>query len=390
MRHRLLPLNKTLAYPLLAIALSLTLSAFLSPYRHRCFYYWGWYGFTLLSYVLLPYFLMKFWDERKILSLYCASFILVGTYATLQLLFSFFGLHDPFAQQYLFGNIVRANAFCYEPSYYALYMTPFVFLFNAFYLTENEHVAPSPLVLPRSIWSLLLVNSLYILTTSTSIFFAYMAFFGAALFFPAINRRRLISFFLMCTLMLTVLMSLFPFLAKHVFMKFFFQGFMSHHSFYERWVGLTNGWKLFLQHPFFGVGFGGYPSALMEAYLHGKREFLFLSPSLVDAQNPLKLFEAMNVTTELLASLGVIGFSAFMWLLIAVFKEGFKKTTLSPLSSPFLLSLMVTLFVLQFNQGLMRTYLWVHLSLAFAYFEKMRNQMNDQGCVESCCKFQKV
>lgn len=369
-RHHLFSFNKKLAYPLLAIAFSLTLSALYSPYKQRCFLYLGWYSVTLLCYVVLPYFLVKLWDVQKVFSLYCASFIGVGCYASLQLLLSFFGWHDPFTDQYVYGSFVRPNAFCFEPSFYALYMTPFVFMYNTYFLTERE--GSFFIFHKKSLTQALLINLLYILSTSSAVFFAYVLFLVLAPFFPVINRKRLIHFTLtfcgaLCTLLVTL-----PLLAKHVFMKFFFHGFMGHHSFFERWIGLINGWKIFLEHPVCGVGLGGYPCYLMEAYLKGSDRFTFLKMHALIGEfyNPVKLFEAMNVTTELLASLGLLGFCAFSWLFVLFFLYGKRIKNDSEKISALLISMIVTLVIIQFSQGLFRTYLWTHFTLAFAYFEK--------------------
>ena len=364
LRGHILSINKWLAFPLLLITLSMMCSLILSPYKERCGLYLGWYGLTVLCYVLLPYWIMKFWDADKVFSLYQASFLCVGCYALLQLLLSFVGICDPFATQSLSGDIVRPNAFCFEPSFYALYMTPFVFFYNMRWLCQGSH----------NRLGIFGVNILYLISTSTATFFAYGAFFLLLLMIPGVISRRkvfkFISIFCGCALVLSLL---FPFLVKHFFLKFFFHGFMTHHSFYERWIGIENGWNIFIQHPLFGVGLGGYPPYLMDAYLRSDTTFSFIGMHALigEVLNPVKMFEAMNVFTELLASLGIVGLCAFGSLLYGLFVQ-VKRTVESEKRTAYcwLVSMIVTLIVLQFNQGIFRTYIWVHLALLYAYLEK--------------------
>ena len=364
LRGHILSVNKWLAFPLLLLTLSITCSLFFSPYKERCSLYLGWYVLTLLCYVLLPYLIMKFWDAEKVFILYQASFLCVGCYALLQLILSLIGICDPFATQKLAGNIVRPNAFCFEPSFYALYMTPFVFFYNMRWLCQQSGK-----------WlGLLAVNILYLISTSTAVFFAYATFFLLLLTIPrVISRRKALRLILVFCGFALVMSLFFPFMVKHFFLKFFFHGFMTHHSFYERWMGIENGWNIFIQHPIFGVGLGGYPPYLMDAYLRGDTTFSFIGMHALigEVANPVKLFEAMNVSTELMASLGLAGLCAFGSLLYGLFVQ-VKRTLRSekPTAYCWLFSMIVTLIVLQFNQGIFRTYIWVHLALVYAYLEK--------------------
>lgn len=364
-RLSLIVLSKKVVYPLLWITASLVLSLILSPYKTRCAFYMWWYGLTLLCYLFLPYLLMRAWEAQKVFSLYCLSFVCVGLYASFQMLISLFGLQDPFVTQHITEHIVRPNALAAEPSFYALYMTPFVFMYNYHFITAFDQ--PFFIFQKKTAWQALWINALYLISTSGSVFFAYAIFCLIVL----VCRPKKIWKFLSGVCGSALLLAwVFPFLGRHFFLKFFFYGFRSHHSFYERWIGIVNGWKIFLRHPFFGVGLGGYPSYLMEAYLKGDRAFTFsnMHHSIEEVHNPVKLFEATNVATELLASLGLFGACAFFSLLALVF---FQMKKILPYDKELVLSLLIsvimTLFILQFNQGLFRTYIWAHLALVFAF-----------------------
>lgn len=370
-RFQLLAIHKRIVYPLLWISLALTLSLILSPYKERCLFYMGWWGVTLLCYFLLPYFLVKMWDQKKVFSLYVFSFLCVGLLAALQLVLSCLGVKAFFGEQMISGKIARPNALCFEPSFYALYMTPFVFMYNTHFIAAFEE--PFFIFKKKSFWQLFFINLLYILSTSTSVVFAYFIFFALLFFMRGFNRKKVVKFAIGFSLLSAAMALFLPFLFRNFYMKFFYYGFMSHNSFYERFVGMKNGWMMFLQNPLFGVGFGGYPCYLMDAYLRQDPAFTFIDMHqlMSSLKNPVKIFDAMNVFTEVLASIGLFGFCAFSSLIIGCFLHVKKNASHvdKHLAYSLCISLIITLVVLQFNQGILRTYIWTHLALTFAFLE---------------------
>lgn len=382
-RGSLFSIHRNLASGLGLVGISLLLSFFLSPYKSRCLFFLFFYGFTVLCYVFLPYFLIMRFGIQKVMRLYLFSFLAVGAYAVLQCLASTIGFLDPFAQQMING-IVRPNAFAFEPSFYALYMTAFVMLVNFHFLSAPKE----PFFMFRSINAkkLSICNGLFLVSTATTAAFAYFVFFFVLLalspgrYLPGF-KKRFFYFALSCGACLALLGLIAPFLVKQLFLKFFFSGFMTHHSFFERWIGIQNAWKIFLEHPWAGIGLGGIPPYLMDAWLAGNERYTYLGAPILsrcDVVNMLKFFEPSNVCTELLASLGLIGLCAFSWLVFALVKQGKKALPMNPpLAFNLLISTLVMLIVLQFNQGLLRTYVWVHFALVFACLEKIAAQTTE-------------
>lgn len=387
-RGKLLMIDKSLCMSLAAIGISLLLSFVNSLYKTRCLFFLIFYCFTALYYVFLPYFLIMHYDNWKVWRMYFLSFVCVGIYAVLQLLASGVGFSDPFAMQTVGGGFVRPNAFAFEPSYYALYMTAFVMMANFHFLNSplESFFIFRPFTLPK----IISLNILLLISMATSAAFAYFVFFlvlvvvlggGGRKNLPDLTKR-FFYFVLICGCSGLVLGFTFPYLMKQFFMKFFFSGFMAHHSFFERWVGIENAWKIFLEHPWMGVGLGGIPPYLFDAWKQGNTHFTYLGIErglFYGIANPFKLFEPTNVFTEIMASLGVVGLGAFA-LLLASFARQVRRAVSSRPSLAFnlLISVAVMLIVLQFNQGLFRTYIWVHFTLAFAYLEKMASQASVQ------------
>lgn len=367
-RQKLLRIDRALFISLLLLTVSITISFLLSPYKQRCFFFLCWYGFTVVMYFLLPYLLIRYYDHKKVMSLYLLSFLCVGIYALLQLLFSFAGLKDPFVKQFITGTIARPNAFAYEPSFYALYMTPFIVMLNYHFLADRE--SPFYFFGKLTYPKILSINFLYFISTSTSALFAFAVFCFSLIFFSQV-RRHLLKFCIGFTCLFFLIGLLSPYLMKIFFLKFFYSG-LGHGSFYERWAGIQNAWKVFQSYPYFGIGLGGYPPYLYDAFLTGDSRFAVIpSPIIISsAKNTVRLFEPSNVFTEIMSSLGIIGglgFVGILFVFLARAKQAIKihRTT----SCAWLLSVAIMLIVLQINQGVFRTYIWTHMAIAFALLE---------------------
>ena len=154
------------------------------------------------------------------------------------------------------------------------------------------------------------------------------------------------------------------------FWKFFATGF-AHWSFHDRYEGIITAWNMFCDHPFFGVGIGGYGPWLYQ-HSHGFK-VVFHEP------NAQMFEEPMNTITELLASLGSVGLIAFMWMFFIYFRylNNVIKNLKSSLEETgkiygLIISTAVMIVVLQFNQNLFRSYVWIHLAICLGYVFAVR------------------
>lgn len=368
---RIFSVNKQIFYCSLYLLSSLLISSCFSLVKVRSMGYTLIYLFEFFCYFLIPIHLIFHFNHKKILKIYWASFILTGLYAAFQLVFSFFGIIDPFLGQFL-GKYARAHAMAYEPSFYALYMSIFVMFFNTKILLSIKNLFRF-----KTITSLLLVNLFLIISTSTGGFFAYFIFLATVAVFCCFknidksyllkNTLKLIFFF--CLLFFSFAIC-FPNIFLTTFFKFFTGLAFNHWSFVLRWKGMVNSWNVFIENPLFGVGLGGVGPYLFKRH----------SPTgaLPENLSELEIYDPTNVLTEILASLGLYGFVALIMLGIFIFYL-FKKTisleTVHQEDKQYAISLFVSLVVsmvvLQFNQGLFRTYLWVHTAMNVGFFLKM-------------------
>jgi O-antigen ligase len=165
-----------------------------------------------------------------------------------------------------------------------------------------------------------------------------------------------------------------PDLVKTVFFKFFYTG-LSHGSFAERWSMLVVYWQIFLENFWTGTGLGGATTFLL--LKQGYSQIDSLDPATL--RTPFLI--ATNVTTELLASVGIIGavcFGYFFWAMWKTFRKAYKIPNLEQTDrirlTALALSLCVTFFTLQFNQSIMRCYIWVHVGVSMGYAQYLHTK----------------
>jgi O-antigen ligase len=365
-----LHLPRSIGLATLWIVSALAISATFSVLPARCYGYIAAYFIEFFCYFLIPFNLMMRFDHEKLLKVYMTSFTVVGLYALSQLLLSVVGIRDPFVGQWI-GRFARPHAFAYEPSYYALYMTPCVMFFSARFLfgeTEKRGLR------------LAAHHALLLLSTSTGIFFGYLGFLVVSLCVALLRtvrpyidgfRRRFLRLIYGLVVIFAIMGALLAELFRNYFFKFFVAGFLTHGSFATRLEGMLNCWKIFLDHPFFGVGVGG-----VGPYLWQEKFGIPLDATATIAD--VELFDPTNVFTEVLASLGLYGFFGFCLLAgcwIRAFRRVLHKKGLTQeerlTAISLAVSLVTMLFVLQFNQGLFRNYVWVHVAITYGYFVKI-------------------
>lgn len=325
------------------------------------------FAFNYLIYFLFPCNLMSYLGSEWTYKVYVRGCVWVGIYALAQVLFSAVGVTLPGVGQWI-GKIARGAAFSYEPSYYALYLTPFVMFENARYLMGS---------LKRvGLWTLVGYNFLFLLSTSTGCFFSYIAFMGIFCFFNGNVWRNILRFS-------SLLMGLFGFFllvfdrAFLMMFKFFYQG-LKHSSFAERWDGLVRDFEIFTEAPWIGVGLGGVSSyAVVREFGEG---------DILD-KGLLNNYVSTNVTAEVFASVGLLGVAAFAVLLYQVFCDFRYALKMKEVNEEdriqlkaFAISLLVMFFALQFSQSIMRAYVWIHVAIAVAFareimrkYEPIRN-----------------
>jgi hypothetical protein len=139
------------------------------------------------------------------------------------------------------------------------------------------------------------------------------------------------------------------------------------HSVIQREDAFGDTLSAFAQHPIIGRSLGGVASGIAE--LHGET---------ITSFEQSKQFEGMSIYAEVLAASGVFGILPFIWFSVSMIRKPLVLTrSADPLVRGILRasvrSLLYGLLILQFNQNILRPYLWVHLAiLASTYSVGMR------------------
>lgn len=366
----------------LSIFASMLLSSLFSICFYRSFTYGIIFLFTAFSYFFIPINLMLRCDESKILKMYIASYLVIGSYAAMQFFGSMAGIILPFSvQQVIF---VRGSAFAHEPSFYTLYAIPFVIFLNTKWLLTKVSKDRN-----KKTASLFFANLCLLVSTSTTAVLSYLVFFAVVMLFKMTPynrsyfiglRRKLLKFAAGIMLCFAACACVFFELFKKTFLKFLYFG-ITHESFQDRFKGIVSAVKVFFEYPFFGAGLGGVgPYVHREKFYPGFGEQIFDIDRILFAK-----YEPTNVLTELLGSLGLFGFVAFTIFFFLIW-QGFRRVLKDRRILPterihllsFFISMIVMLICLQVNQGLFRAYIWVHLGIGVGYAMKIRERVKER------------
>ncbi len=343
---------------------SFILSAVIGAAPIRSFGYIGVYLFNFLVYFLLPFQIIQMMDLSRFFRIYWSSFLLVGFYAVVQVMLSIFEVYDLLATQRI-GSITRGQAWTYEPSYYALYMVPYVMYHNgkAFFQKAQP-------------FKLFCQNMMLALSTSTGLIVSYPAFYVCYLmkfmnpFRGAIKHKLKKALVAFVVILATGTLLFYEIMFQSLF-KFFLFGLDGHISFLARWEGIVASVQTFLRHPIFGMGLGGVSAErFAEASAYDTK--------MVTLQE-FEAYDPTNCLTEVMASLGLVGLTTFIYLGIVfyrafqeVIKGTFIDTETKQEAIALFISLVVMIIALQMNQGLFRPYVWIHAAVVYGYLRKVR------------------
>lgn len=140
------------------------------------------------------------------------------------------------------------------------------------------------------------------------------------------------------------------------------------HSVNDRENGLRDTLALFFNSPFVGTSLGGVAPGI--ANLHG-----VVNPDF----ETVKFYEGNAIFAEVLAASGIFGFIPFMvYFLMIVVQPMRLAKSLVPEQAQTLMALgfafIFELLILQFNQNILRQYLWMHISIMAAVYAVFKRQ----------------
>jgi hypothetical protein len=329
---------------------------------------------------------------RTLVRWYLYSFAFIAVFGIFQLALPLLGLPGTLIQQWWIpGTLPRINGFSYEPSYFALY------LLIGFVLVSSLRHSRSTLMSSRGLLVIYYLTGLGIVISSSRIGIIFLmaeilirAVRPWVSFFSDFKRlrivpskaRALIPSLLSMTFILTLWGGTAMVLRDNpVLLLMFLNGTgvsdTAAHSVVQRENAFEETITVFVQHPLIGRSLGGISSAIADVEGNTIRSF-----------EDAKVVEGMSVFAEVLAASGAIGFIPFVCFLVVTIRKPVKLARIAP---PFYSSLLRGLVrslifawaILQFNQNVLRPYLWTHLAiLATVYASTSRvvqNQLESSG-----------
>ncbi len=284
--------------------------------------------------------------NRKVLEwwvdLYIFSGVLTAVYSILE--FCSYLIYPQFATWWI-GPIPRVSALTYEPSYLAFFLAPIFFLSFAL----RRYRAAAVIILAT------------LLSTSRTGLVGLVGGIAALIVVRPRDFRRLLRTMVKYAAIIAIGLLALPSVQSALgqFIKFVVSGFTLTDvgSVQARLLSWLYALQLFLDNPVFGVGIMGYGPAM-----HARGLFL-------DA--PAKEVRTTNLYLEILAELGGLGFTAFMWWVLSPVIRLWKHRR-RPHAAGLIAAMTSMIAMFPFIQTWWRPYLWTGWILAYALAAQYR------------------
>jgi len=329
----------------------------------------GYTGWFLICVAVVFAAVQYYGHDRKqalqISRIYINIYVFIAAFGLLQFVLGVLGVELLITQWWIAGRLPRLNGFSYEPSYYATYLITGwgmlawlverrVYLYSKNYTHIAFVIVSLALVLSSSRMGILIVIG----------YFAYYILKNLlSIVFRARINIRFLKLMAFCAGL--AVLAIGAVLATTGFKSLTFLlfgtglGGTADHSASIRWGQFEDTIDMFLASPIVGYGLGG-----LWSYLAVKQSL------------PLDEVTGMNVTAEVLASTGILGFPFFILFIGTLIFGSFRFIKTRTLESELLAAAgvgFILLFViLQFNQSIIRIYLWNHIAIMAVLYHYVR------------------
>lgn len=335
----------------------------LHGYSTRAVGYNIWLVFDLVL-VLSTSELFDTWGKAAyLIKWYLYSFAVTALFGIVQFAAAYSVGLDLLVSQWIVPNRVpRVNGFSYEPSYFSTYLLIGWIICAAYVQKQPKYW---PVVRLRLIF--ILISVALILSTSRMGYIA-MGLWVLRYFVDQIRRfdyrsKRLKKICLIILVTLAIIGSALPSLKRGSpgKLKFLFEGSglagTASHSVDTRKLRTNDTFRVFLKNPVIGVGMGGVAEEIAKADGLNYHD-----------HEVLKISEGMCVGAEVLAGTGILGFLSLGCYLGSLIRKALRQAGRSGQQVALLLralsySLIAELLLLQFNQNILRPYVWLHIAI---------------------------
>lgn len=308
--------------------------------------------------ILLVFFVFNFVSRSTfgfLIKWYFHSFAFVALFGIFQWLVGLLGFNVLVTEWWKFDEIARVNGFNYEPSYFATYLSA-GFVTIGYLRNKNINV-----VRHMNFYYYTILVAMLLSTSRMGIFLVaiwysqYLVMSLSGLLRGRVIKRAIITIISM----LMVLSGLFFVVEEIGPKKFLFLltgvGLLgqSDSSVIQRSTEFYDTLNIFFHHPIFGVGIGGE-----NYYMTGDRFGFYTKTIGILRKNP-----GINISAEALADSGLTGFICYLCYFYGFFKKLLSRSLQNEIVVALTLGLLAEMFLLQFNQDILRIYLWIHIAI---------------------------
>jgi len=375
--------------PLILFCFISCLSSLNSAFPIKSLIYTLWTIFYALTIVFIIWFSRnnKLKNLNWMLKVYFYSYLAISVFGFYQILLPFIiGKNTPLVmqwwQEYL---LARINAFSYEPSYFATYMLIGCFIWFILWIRRSDFINYKGITViaigiiiflssSRIGWIGIILIAVYGLIELIGYYFVKKQFTKQ-------NAKFFVSLILVIVFAVTFLIII---INDPERFDFLFKGTglfdTADYSYAMRNERALETFEVFLDRPInilFGVGPGG-----VGAYMINNPGKFGIS---VEGFEKIWSTEPSNITAELLASVGIIGFIIFVWFIAIIFKRLWNLYRNNNLIKRYRViclalfwGLVMELLILQFNQNYLRPYLWLHIGISIALVNTMEHFLKNK------------
>lgn len=309
-------------------------------------------------------------NANRIIKLYIKSFLVMAIVGIIEFILAILHINVTYITQWwIAGKLPRINGFSYEPSYYATYLIMGWTLCRV--LLQKKVMIIKNLKLITFI-----ITIAIILSTSRMgivLMIVYEIYIWMKSFLKGKNKKYIFFMAIVGIIVGIIVVSLlksgkFDFLLSGTGLKG-----SSSHSVSVRQNDLNNVLDVFKESPILGRGLGGiYAQIALNKGLD------------VETINIQHSVTGISVFAEVLAASGILGFIFFAMYIIKLLKIPFKiqnkdidircKNIISALTISFLMEVVI----LQFNQNILRMYVWIHIAVISMYYKNIQHKDDER------------
>jgi O-antigen ligase len=382
------PLDRTYL-PLSLFCFISCLSSLNSAFPIKSLIYTLWTVFYALTIVFIIWFSRnnRLNNLNWMLKVYFYSYLAISVFGFYQILLPFIiGEKTPLVMQWWQEySLARINAFSYEPSYFATYMLMGLFIWFILWIRRSDFINYKGLTL-IAIGIIIFLSSSRIGWIGIILITVYgiielIGYYSLNKKFTRQNAKFFVSIILAIVFTVTLLVII---INDPERFDFLFSGTglfdTADYSYSMRNERAIETFEVFLDKPIniiFGVGPGG-----VGAYMINNLGKFGIA---VEGFEKIWSTEPSNITAELLASAGIIGFIIFAWFIVIIFKRLWNLYRNNNLIKRYRViclalfwGLVMELTILQFNQNYLRPYLWLHIGISIAFVNTMEHFLKNK------------